>query len=86
MKLKVDKARVKVKSTFWGEGSVRAETVRTECSGVETCLEIDSPEDPALIAKLARVAEAGCYVIQSLRNPIPVSLRVSLNDQALALR
>lgn len=86
MKLRVDKARVRVKSTFWGEGSVRAETVRTECSGVETRLEIESPEDPAQIARLARVSEAGCYVIQSLRNPTPVSLEVSLNGQRLDLR
>ncbi len=60
-----------------------AETDHTSSTGVETHLEIESEEDPSKIAKLARVSEAGCYVIQSLRNPTPVSLQVSLNGQEL---
>lgn len=68
------------------EKSRQLQTVRTECRGVETSLDIDSPEDPALIAKLARVAEAGCYMVQSLSNPTPVSLEVSLNGQKLDLQ
>ncbi len=60
-----------------------AETVHTSCTGVETHLEIESEEDPSKIAKLARISEAGCYVIQSLRNPTPVSLQISLNGQEL---
>lgn len=81
--LEVDNARVRVKATFWGEGSVRAETVRTRCSGIEAVLEIESKDDPEQIAKLARLSEAGCYVIQTLRNPTPVSLAVELNGQPM---
>ena len=81
--LNIQAARVRVRTVFWGEGSVRAETVETRCSEVETVLEIDSDEDPAAIAKLARVSEAGCYVIQSLRRPTPVSLKVALNGGEL---
>ncbi len=83
LRLKIKKTRVMVKSNFWGEGSLMAETVHTSCTGVETRLEIESEEDPSKIAKLARVSEAGCYVIQSLRNPTPVSFQVSLNGQDL---
>jgi len=79
----IEGAKVRVKTVFWGEGSVRAETVDTSCSKVETILEINSNEDPKMIAKLARVSEAGCYVIQSLRRPTPVSLEVSLNGARL---
>ena len=81
--LTIKGAKVRVKTVFWGEGSVRAETVDTHCREVETILEIDSDEDPRKIAKLARVSEAGCYVIQSLRRPTPVSLNVSLNGDQL---
>jgi hypothetical protein len=81
--LAIKGAKVRVKAVFWGEGSVRAETVDTSCTEVETILEIDSEEDPKMIAKLARVSEAGCYVIQSLRRPTPVSLKVSLNGGPL---
>ncbi len=81
--LNIKKARVTVKTSFWGGGSVMAETVHTSCTGVETRLDIESEEDPSRIAKLVRVAEAGCYVIQTLRNPTPTSLQASLNGQAL---
>ncbi len=60
-----------------------AETVHTSCTGVEAVLEIDSDEDTAKIAKLTRLAEAGCYVIQTLRNPTPVSYQVMLNGHIL---
>ncbi|MFQ5850595.1 MAG: OsmC family protein [Candidatus Binatia bacterium] len=86
LRVKIEKAKVTVKTNFWGGGSLMAETVHTSCTGVETCLEIESEEDPSKIAKLARVAEAGCYVIQTLRNPTPVSLQVSLNGQDLSIR
>ena len=72
-----------MKTNFRGGGSLMAETIHTSCTGVETHLEIESQEDSAKIAKLARVSEAGCYVIQTLRNPTPVSLQVSLNGQEL---
>ncbi|MEE8077182.1 MAG: OsmC family protein [Candidatus Binatia bacterium] len=81
--LNIKKAKVTVKTSFWGGGSVMAETVRTSCTGVETRLDIESEEDPSKIAKLVRVAEAGCYVIQTLRNPTPISLQTSLNGQDL---
>lgn len=60
-----------------------AETVSTSCTGVETVLELESEEDRAEIAKLARLAEAGCYVIQTLKNPAPVTYRVMLNGHIL---
>lgn len=83
MKLKIKKATARVKIGFWGEGSVLAETVHTNCTGVETQLEIESDESPQKIAKLARVSEAGCYVIQTLRNPCPIIYQVKLNNHPL---
>ncbi len=79
LKVNLKKARARVKAKFWGEGSVVRETVQVSCTAMETTLEIDSDDDPAKIAKLARLSEAGCYVIQSLKNPTPVSYQVVLN-------
>ncbi len=81
--LNIKKAKVKVKTNFWGGGSVMAETVHTSCTGVETRLDIESEEDPSKIAKLVRIAEAGCYVIQTLKNPTSTSLQASLNGHDL---
>lgn len=85
LRLKIEKAKVRVKGTFWGGGSIKAETIQTLCTGMETQLEIVSLEEPEKIAKLIGVAEAGCFVIQSLRNPVAVSLRASLNGEELEL-
>jgi len=82
-KLRIRKARARIKTEFWGEGSSQEETVKSRCTGVETVLEIESAEEPAKIAKLARLSESGCYVIQTLRNPTPVSYQVMLNGQLL---
>ena len=82
-KLKIQKARARIKTNFWGEGSILSETVQSCCRSVESVLEIESDEEPAKIAKLARVSESGCYVIQALRSPTPVSYRVLLNGQEL---
>ena len=38
------------------------------------------------LAKLARLAEAGCYVIQTVRHPTSVAYEVALNGRPLALR
>lgn len=83
--MNVKSARARVKTRFWGEGSVRAETILTRCNGVDTELEIDSDEEPEAVAKLARLAEAGCYVMQTIRHPTEVNYSVTLNGKALAL-
>lgn len=83
LKMEVKKARAKVRIKFWGEGSIKRETVQVNCTGVETVLEIESEEAPERIAHLARVSEQGCYVIQTFRNPTPVSYQITLNGEEL---
>ena len=85
LKVTVKRARVHVTARFWAEGSVRAETVETHCTGVDTRLELESDDDPALVAKLARVSEQGCYVLNTIREPTPTSYAVTLNGAALDL-
>jgi len=85
LKLEVKSAKARVRARYFGSGSIQAETVETGCEGIETELWIDSNENEEDIAKLARVSEAGCFVIQSLRAPTPVKLEVRLNGYALNL-
>jgi hypothetical protein len=79
MKTKIDKARVFVKAKFKSEGSVLAETVKAQGLGFETRLELESKEPPARVAAVVRNAENGCYVLQSLLNPVPVERKFALN-------
>ena len=79
MKTKVKKARVFVKAKFKSEGSVLRETVKTVGLGFETRLEIESDEPAERIAAVVRNAENGCFVLQSILNPVPVERKFTLN-------
>ena len=79
MKIKINKARVFVKAKFKSEGSVLAETVKAQGLGFETRLELQSNEPPERVAAVVRNAENGCYVLQSLLNPVPVERKFALN-------
>jgi uncharacterized OsmC-like protein len=81
MKTKIDKARVFVTAKFKSEGSVLAETVRATSPGFETRLELESGESRDKIAAIVRNAENGCYVLQTILQPVPVERRFTLNGQ-----
>ena len=85
LKLDVTKATARVRGRFFGRGSVVAETIDTGCENVSVELDIESDESPDAIAKLARVSEAGCFVIQSLRAPVPVATSLILNGGTIDL-
>jgi organic hydroperoxide reductase OsmC/OhrA len=79
LKTHIDKAKVFVTARFKNEGSVLRETVQAEGLGVEARCEIVSDEAPEKIAKVVRNAEAGCYVIQTIRRPTKVKSVYMLN-------
>jgi hypothetical protein len=79
LKTHIDKAKVFVTARFKSEGSVLRETVRAEGLAVETRCEISSHEPPEKVAKVLRNAEAGCYVIQTIRQPTEVKSAYTLN-------
>jgi len=82
LKTHIDKAKVFVTARFKNEGSVLRETVQAEGLGVETRCEIISNEAPEKIAKVVRNAEAGCYVIQTIRHGAEVKSEYKLNGAA----
>jgi len=82
MKIHVHKARVHVTAHFRAEGSVLGQTVQGSCEGFETRLEVDSDEPPERVAGLIRNAENGCYVMQTIRHPVPVRTEVTVNGAA----
>lgn len=82
LKTHIEKAKVYVTARFKNEGSVLRETVQAQGLGVETRCEITSSELPEKIAKVVRNAEAGCYVIQTIRQPTAVKSEYKLNGAA----
>jgi OsmC-like protein len=83
LKMQVDNVRMHITTHFQVNGSVLADSIEGEAVGFETHLEIDSPEPPEKIARLVRNAERGCFVMQALLKPVPITSTTSLNGQAL---
>ena len=79
MKVTVDAARVDVTAQFSRSGAILDHTVEAGCAGVRLHLAVESKEPRERIAGLLRNAEAGCYVMQALANPTPVSATYELN-------
>lgn len=83
LKMQVDRARMHVTARYRVEGSVLADTVEANVVGVETRLELESPEPPEKIARLVRNAERGCFVMQGLVKPVPVVTTTTVNGRPL---
>lgn len=79
MKTHITKAKVFVKARFKSEGSVLRETVQAVGLGFETRCELQSTESAEKVAAVVRNAENGCYVMQTILNPVPVLRRFTLN-------
>lgn len=79
MKVNISKARVHVTAHFRAEGSVLGQTIEGRCDGFETQLEVESDEPAERLAGVIRNAENGCYIMQTVRHPVPVKTDVVVN-------
>ncbi len=84
LKVTVNGMRMRVTARYRVDGSVLNDTVQGRMLGAETTLEIDSPDPPERVSKVVRNAERGCFVMQALQNPVPVTGRTLLNGTLLA--
>jgi hypothetical protein len=84
LKVTVGAMRMKVAARYRVDGSVLNDTIEAAMLGAETVLEqLDSPASPALIARVVRNAERGCFVMQALLRPVPITGRTLLNGTPL---
>ncbi|MBI2205006.1 MAG: OsmC family protein [Candidatus Rokubacteria bacterium] len=83
LKVRIDALRMKVTARYRVEGSVLQDTIEGRMLGAETVLEVESAADPAMIARVIRNAERGCFVRQALTKPVPVVARTLLNGAEL---
>jgi len=83
LKVTVNSVRMRVQARYRVEGSVLNDTVEASMLGAETTLEIDSPDSPERVAKLVKNAERGCFVMQALLKPVPITGRAILNGTPL---
>ena len=83
LKVKVERMKMHVVTRFRVTGSVLQDSIDGEMIGAETTLEIESPDDPARVARVIRNAERGCFVMQALLRPVPVTATTVLNGTTL---
>ena len=84
LKVTVTRMTMRVETRFRVTGAVLNDTIDAEMLGAETTLELESPDPPERVAKLIKNAERGCFVMQALLRPVPVTGRAILNGQPLA--
>jgi hypothetical protein len=84
LKVTVTKMTMHVTARFRVSGSVLNDTIDGEMLGAETTLELESPDPPDQVARVVRNAERGCFVMQALLRPVPITGRTVVNGRPLA--
>jgi uncharacterized OsmC-like protein len=82
---RLDKVRVRMRADWSSEGSVLAGTIAARCHGITSRIEVESPDDPALIAALIHNARAGCYAEATVAEPVTIEASAELNGEPLDL-
>ena len=85
LKVSVTRMRMHVTASFRVTGSVLNDSIEGEMLGAETTLELESPDPPDRVARVVRNAERGCFVMQALLRPVPVTGRTLLNRTPLVV-
>ncbi len=83
MELQIDDVRVHVTTRFHIEGSALAGTMQSRVHEFDSRVTVSSREPAEKIAKLIRLGENTCFVMQSLLSPVKVNSSATLNGQPL---
>ena len=83
--VEITDAKMHVAGTWKVEGSVYRQTRQSVMERVETRLEVQSDDDPARVAAVLRNASNGCFVEQTIRNPVPIDETINLNGAAFTI-
>jgi organic hydroperoxide reductase OsmC/OhrA len=83
LKVTVTRMTMRVRTRFRVTGAVLNDTIDAEMLGAETTLELESPDPPERVAKVIKNAERGCFVMQALLRPVPVTGQAILNGRPL---
>jgi hypothetical protein len=83
LKVAVTRMRMTVRARYRVDGSVLNDTVQARMLGADTTLDLESPDPPERVARVVANAERGCFVMQALLNPVPVTGETRLNGVPL---
>jgi hypothetical protein len=86
LKIEPHNVAIKVTAQFRREGSIMAGTAQVHCDKVTTELNLDCDESPERIAQLIKMAEASCYTMAALRQPVDAELVPTVNGEPFDLK
>ncbi|MQG77046.1 MAG: hypothetical protein FI703_06940 [SAR202 cluster bacterium] len=78
-KVELTKVRSHIIAHEMAEGSAIEESIYGKCTGIETTYEIESPSDPALVAKVIRNARKACMIGNTVSVGVPIEDSFTLN-------
>lgn len=80
----LDAVECAVETEWSATGSIRLGTNQAQCDGVRLEMTITSPSDRERVAELVARAEAACYAMAALQEPVRVECRTTVNGVPLA--
>ncbi len=83
LKIQLDDVRINITTRFHKEGSVLAGTMQGRPLEFDCRMTVKSSEPSEKVAHMIRMADDGCFVLQSLLNRVTVSRSFALNGQDL---
>ena len=72
-------ATMHIEGTWSISGSIYRQTRTSTMDKIDTVLDVDSDDDPKLVAAVLRMASAGCYAEQAILHPVPINETVHVN-------
>ena len=72
---------IRVTAKWARDGSILKGDVTSRCEGVTTEISLDCDDTPERIAQLIRMAEASCYTMATLRDPVEAHLIATVNGE-----
>ena len=81
MKMEPRNVNIRVTGKWGREGSVLRGDVRGWCEGVTTEISLECDDTTERIAHLIKMAEATCYTMATLRDPVDAHLIATVNGE-----
>jgi hypothetical protein len=71
--------KISVDAEYFSEGSLLRGDRKAGAESIQVNVLVEGDHPPEFIERLVREAEAGCFAINALRNPSPVTVVATLN-------
>jgi len=83
--IEIAEAEMDIRTSYDTRGKLQLADVSPQCRELTYVWKIKSPAPPEKVREMIGLIEKGCHTINTIRNPVPVSGKLVLNDQEVNL-